>query len=184
MEDNILSAFKLSTIVLISEKGYEMLNHPLRLDILSLVGRGISSVSEISKRLRVNKGIISRHLKMLWKIGLLEREDKRYLLSSPILLVYTVLRDGPLRLTVKPVGGFFDPNTRIYLLIGGKGTVGASNCRRCENLAKCIRSVKTIAKKLKVKLRAESPAEAYLEIASAIAERALKKAITLKIALK
>ena len=173
-----LSGLELDNIVLLSEKAYDMMKIPIRTKILTLIGQGISKVTEISEALKVNKGIISRHLKMLRKIGIVESREGRHRLTSMVYLVYTVPENEHVSLHVQPRGAIFDPINKLFLVVNGKSN---GKCKDCDFRPDCVISTKSIARRLRIKLRSEEPAGAYLEIALAFARRALRKSVSIKV---
>ena len=56
------------------DRSFLALSHPVRREIVARLCRGPATVGEATRRVRVSKPAVSKHLKMLEEAGLVERE--------------------------------------------------------------------------------------------------------------
>ncbi|MDT7902853.1 MAG: winged helix-turn-helix domain-containing protein, partial [Caldivirga sp.] len=100
----------ISTLLLLPTRAFESLvSYPVRLSIMNSLINGPLTVTDIASRLKLAKGVVHRHLKILEKMGWvtvasdeimrildLSREANRvyYMLSSLIYFGYDVNFDG------------------------------------------------------------------------------------------
>ncbi len=148
-----------------------------RLPILKLIVFGITRASVLSEKLHIPKSTLYRHLNTLMRAGWIERKgDGEYVLASKIFLVYRILAedDNVMISIVNNKGAFVDRKTGLIIVTGRQPPV---NCIRCRELQRCTEIAKSIARKLGIKLRSITPAEAFVEIMTTIARKVLQRGL-------
>ncbi|MEM1525637.1 MAG: winged helix-turn-helix domain-containing protein [Ignisphaera sp.] len=144
-------------------------SNELKSSIMALIGRGITSATELSKYLRIPRTSIYRHLNILLKSGLLIRKNGRYFVSAKMFLVYDcdIENNGYIRLRIHPdKGGFIDEDIGFVSIKGE-----SCKCDVCNAYDNCIKAVKNFAKKLDIRIRSENPMYGFIEIVREIVYR-------------
>ncbi len=149
-----------------------------RLPILKLIVFGINRASILAEKLHMPKSTLYRHLNVLMRAGWIEKKDNgEYMLASSIFMVYRILaEDDKVMINIlNNKGAFIDRRTGLIIVTGRQPPI---NCIRCRELSRCTEIAKNIARKLNIKLRSITPAEAFVEIMTTIARRILQKGLT------
>jgi biotin operon repressor len=144
-------------------------SNEVRCSILTLVSKGVTSANDIAKYLNISRTGIYRHLNVLTKSGFLMHINGRYYVSAKIFLVYDVDIDeeGFIKLRIHPdKGGFIDEEIGFAFI---KGI--SCKCEVCRAFDTCTRAVKSIAKKLDIRIRSENPLQAFTEIVKELVYR-------------
>ena len=154
----------------INIKSFEScVQNEVRCHIMSLIAKGISSAAEIASELNIARTAIYRHLNMMEKSGLIVHYNNRFYVAARFFFVFDVDvdADGIIKIQVFPDrGGFVDENLGFVLVKGPY-----CRCDICVYKDSCLKAVKNLAKKLNIKIRSESPLEAFREIVATIAQR-------------
>jgi biotin operon repressor len=138
------------------------INNEVRCAILTLISKGITSAADIAKYLNISRTGIYRHLNVLARSGFLMHMNGKYYISAKIFLIYDVDidSDGFIKLKIHPdKGGFVDEEAGFVLI---KGPI--CKCEVCRAFDTCIKAVKSVAKKLDIRIRSENPLQAFTEI--------------------
>ena len=161
-------------IRMINIKSFETaLNNEIRYAIASLIALGTTTASELASKLGIPKTGIYRHLHILRRAGIVEYKSGRFYIASRLFLAYDVDIDenGNIRLHVLPdLGGFIDESTGFVVVRGQH-----CKCAVCAKKEWCLNAVKSIAKKLDVKVRSEEPLSAFREIVEELIKRDIAK---------
>jgi hypothetical protein len=104
----------------------------------------------------------------------LVRRDGDYYLTATIFLVYRVreLGDYVVLEVLNDKGAIVDQKAGL-VIINGKESPKA--CPRCPLLQECTKNIKSISRSLGITIKSAAPADAYLELISAIINEGLVK---------
>jgi hypothetical protein len=152
-------------------------NYGVQLDrakLLKLIAFGIVSPTELMRRTGVPRTRVFRYLGALVRRGWLVRRDGGYYLAATIFLVYRVrgLGDYAVLEVLNDKGAIVDQRAGL-VIINGKESPKA--CPRCPLLQECTKNVKSIGRSLGITIKSTTPADAYLELISAIINEGLVK---------
>jgi|GEM_PF-736755 len=158
----------ISTLLLLPTRVFESLvSYPIRLSIMNSLINGPLTVTDIASRLRLAKGVVHRHLKILEKMGWvtvasdeivrilnLSREANRvyYMLSSLIYFGYDVNFDGceiQLKINGKYVA-FADSRKGVLIVKTPTATYGC--VKSCGNGVECINWALKVSRKFRIQV--------------------------------
>ena len=142
--------------------------------LLKLIAFGIASPTELARRTNIPRTRVFRYLNALIKHGWLVRRDGDYYLTATIFLVYRVreLGDYVVLEVLNDKGAIVDQKAGL-VIINGKESPKA--CPRCPLLQECTKNIKSISRSLGITIKSAAPADAYLELISAIINEGLVK---------
>ena len=145
-----------------------------RAKLLKLIAFGVSSPTELIRRLNMPKSKVFRYLNALIGRGWLVRKDGGYYLAATIFLVYRVRGFGDYAVleVLNDKGAIVDQRAGL-VIINGKESPRA--CPRCPLLQECTDNIRSISRSFGITIKSATPADAYLEIISAIINEGLVK---------
>jgi len=162
----------INTLLLLPVKAFDALvTYPVRLSIVNALINGPLTVTDVSSRLRLAKGIVHRHLKVLEKLGWvtvvsdevlrilnLPKEANRvyYMLSSLIYFGYSVVVNGcevQLKIDGK-YAAFIDSRKGVLIVKTPTATYGC--VKSCGNSSECFNWALRVSRKFKVQIEAPS----------------------------
>ena len=117
---------------------------------------------------------VFRYLNALIGRGWLVRKDGGYYLAATIFLVYRVRGFGDYAVleVLNDKGAIVDQRAGL-VIINGKESPRA--CPRCPLLRECTDNIRSISRSFGITIKSVTPADAYLEIISAIINEGLVK---------
>lgn len=145
------------------------ITNDVRCTIMSLIARGHTTALDISSALGSSRTAVYRHLHNLHRNGFIVYMNGKFYVAARFFLVYDIEPDseGHLRMKIyADKGGFVDEEVGFVLI---KGEI--CQCDVCNVIDRCLKAVKSLARKLDVKIRSEKPLEAFIEIAREIVYR-------------
>ncbi len=158
----------INTLLLLPVKAFDALvTYPVRLSIMNTLINGPLTVTDVSSRLKLAKGIVHRHLRVLEKLGWvtvasdevlrilnLPREANRvyYMLSSLIYFGYSVVVNGcEVQLKVDgKYAAFIDSRKGVLIVKTPTATYGC--VKSCANSSECFNWALRVSKKFKVQI--------------------------------
>mgnify|MGYP001770638539 FL=1 len=145
-----------------------------RAKLLKLIAFGVSSPTELVRRLNMPRARVFRYLNALIGRGWLVRKDGGYYLAATIFLVYRVRGFGDYAVleVLNDKGAIVDQRAGL-VIINGKESPRA--CPRCPLLRECTDNIRSISRSFGITIKSVTPADAYLEIISAIINEGLVK---------
>ncbi|GAB6943784.1 helix-turn-helix domain-containing protein [Vulcanisaeta sp. JCM 14467] len=145
-----------------------------RAKLLKLIAFGVASPTELIRRLNMPKSKVFRYLNALISRGWLVRKDGGYYLAATIFLVYRVRGFGDYAVleVLNDKGAIVDQRAGL-VIINGKESPRA--CPRCPLLQECTDNIRSISRSFGITIKSATPADAYLEIISAIINEGLVK---------
>lgn len=166
------AGYEINTLLLIPVKAFEVLvAYPTRLGIMNTLVNGPSTVTDISCKLGIAKGIVHRHLKVLEKLGWvkvaddyivellkLPKEANRiyYMLTSLIYLGYNITVNDDV-VNIRVDGGYVafpDSRKGTFIVKTPSGTYGC--VKSCSNSSECINWAIKASRRFKVQLSTAS----------------------------
>ncbi|MFB6471078.1 MAG: helix-turn-helix domain-containing protein [Vulcanisaeta sp. AZ3] len=161
-------------IRILSEANFEFGVQLDKSKLLKLIAFGIASPTELTRRTGIPRTRVFRYLNALIKHGWLVRRDGGYYLAATIFLVYRVRKfnDYTALEVLNDKGAVVDQKAGL-VIINGKESPRA--CPRCPLLEECTSNIKSISHLLNITIKSATPADAYLELISAIIDEGLVK---------
>jgi len=161
-------------IRILSETNFDFGVQLDRTKLLKLIAFGIVSPTELMRRTGIPRTRVFRYLSALVRRGWLVRRDGGYYLAATIFLVYRVreLGDYAVLEVLNDKGAIVDQRAGL-VIINGKESPKA--CPRCPLLQECTKNIKSISRSLGITIKSAAPADAYLELISAIINEGLVK---------
>jgi len=164
------NGFKPDLVRLINSRSFtSVVDDDTRRSILTLIARGSTKASEIASKLHLTRTSIYRYLKSLYRAGFICKRRGHFFIASRLFLVYDVVVDDQGSLLIKinqSVGGIVDEDAGFIVI-----REHSCHCGICAIREECLSSLKRLAKKLDVKIRSESPLEAFKEIVKTVVTR-------------
>lgn len=179
-DGSVESSELINTILLLPVKAFDSLvAYPVRLSIMNALIGGPLTVTDISAKLKLAKGVVHRHLKVLEKLGWvtvasdemlkileLSREANRiyYVLSSLVYFGYEVeVNDHDIQLKINGDYVAFADSRREALIV--KTPTMIYGCAKsCGNSFECLNWAFRTSKKFKVEINAHEVYNALTQL--------------------
>ena len=162
--------FELDSIRLINVKFFDAsASAHVRCKLLSLVAQGVNTAAELAKQLNVGRTAVYRHLNALVRQGWLVHMNNKFYIAAKLFLAFDVSVDAEGKFIIEVMtdrGAFIDETVGLAIVKGPQ-----CQCEVCTFFQRCLRAVKELARKLDVKIRSESPLEAFRDIVETLVRR-------------